>query len=434
MFVAPAATFKEEEMKRIALVALLLQTLSPIAFGHGNTTQETGAPEMHWAAVKAPTKEERTALANKGFSIESIVEETSYGMAPVDVIEEIKAAGFDVTINFPVTEFRAQDFPSQDSEFHNYAEMKAGLEKLAADFPGLVHLLSMGRSLEGREILGVRINPTAKSAQAPSGMPGIIFMGGHHAREHLSVEIPLRMARYLAERYQSDDVIRDLLNRRDIYFFPSINPDGSEFDIADGRYKSWRKNRNTNNGNRCMGVDLNRNYGYKWGTGGSSNSPCNDTFMGPTPFSEPETQAVKNFVESKPNLKILLSFHTFSELILYPWGNTYDDISNPRDFSTFKTMAETMAQWNRYTPQQSSDLYIASGDTTDWSYGTLGIFSFTFELSPKNMFGGGGFYPGQGAIASTFNANVKPVLYLIDLADDPYRAALRPETTMFYGQ
>ena len=84
-------------------------------------------------------------------------------------------------------------------------------------------------------------------------------------------------------------------------------------------------------------------------------------------------------------------------------------------------MAETMANWNHYKPEQSSSLYITSGDTTDWAYGTLGIFAFTFELTPKGMMGGG-FYPGANVIDSTFNANLNPALYLIDLADNPYRA------------
>jgi carboxypeptidase T len=90
-------------------------------------------------------------------------------------------------------------------------------------------------------------------------------------------------------------------------------------------------------------------------------------------------------------------------------------------------MANTMATWNHFTPEQASSLYIASGDTTDWAYGTLGIFAFTFELSPKMDSGmlfdpRRGFYPGGGIIDSVFQANLKPALYLMDLADDPYRA------------
>jgi carboxypeptidase T len=157
--------------------------------------------------------------------------------------------------------------------------------------------------------------------------------------------------------------------------------------------------------------------------------------MGPQAFSEPETRALKSLLEAKKNVKILLSFHTYSELILYPWGHVYDKIANTAHLQAYQTMANTMAQWNGYTPEQSSDLYIASGDTCDWAYGSLGIFAFTFELSPSsNDWGGGGFYPGAGAIEPTFNANIRPALYLIDLADNPLRSYQKPETTLFYGR
>lgn len=413
-------------MKFIAVLASLIGFSLP-------QLSQAQAPEMQWAAIRAKDKYVRTQLVTQGFSIENVVEDMSYGVATDEILDSLKLQGFEVVSHFPMSEFRQQDFPAKDGIYHNYAEMKADLDKLVRDFPGLVFPVSMGKTLEGRDMIGVRINPTARDGNSPSGLPGVIFMGGHHAREHLSIEVPLKLARYLAEGSQTNDVIHDLLSRRDIYIFPSINPDGSEFDISTGSYKSWRKNRRTGQG-RCDGVDLNRNYGYGWGTGGSSTDPCSDVFMGPKPFSEPETQNVKAFVESKPNLKVLLSFHTFSELVLYPWGGKNDPISNQRDLSAFTNMARTMASWNGYTPEQSSDLYIASGDTTDWAYGTLGIFAFTFELSPKDMWSGGGFYPGPDAVERTFQANIKPALYLIDLADDPYRAAFRPETTLFFGQ
>jgi carboxypeptidase T len=145
--------------------------------------------------------------------------------------------------------------------------------------------------------------------------------------------------------------------------------------------------------------------------------------MGPAPFSEPETQAIKKYVDEHDNINVLLSFHTFSQLILYPWGHTHQNISVAKDYQTYKAMAEKMAEWNGYTPQQSSDLYIASGDTTDWSYGTHKVFSFTFELDPANSgFNPGGFYPGDEVIQEVFRKNLNPAIYLIQMADNPYRA------------
>ena len=92
----------------------------------------------------------------------------------------------------------------------------------------------------------------------------------------------------------------------------------------------------------------------------------------------------------------------------------------------FEKMAQKMSTWNKYKPEQSSDLYIASGDTTDWAYGEHKIFAFTFELDPTSMFDGG-FYPGQAKIPVVFNKNIEPCLYMMELADNPYRT-LSPES------
>ena len=173
-------------------------------------------------------------------------------------------------------------------------------------------------------------------------------------------------------------------------------------------------------------MDLNRNYGFT-GARPGLNNPRSDTYCGTGPFSEPETTAVKAFLEARTNIKILLSYHTFSELILYPWGHTDTPISDAPALAAYKAMAETMAKMNGYTPQQSSDLYIASGDTTDWAWAVRGIYSFTFELSPKSLWDGG-FYPGVPAIATTFAANLRPALYLIGLADNPLRAPTAGDT------
>ncbi len=116
-----------------------------------------------------------------------------------------------------------------------------------------------------------------------------------------------------------------------------------------------------------------------------------------------------------------MSYHTFSELILYPWGGLREPLSDGRALGAYKAMADTMAGWTGYRPMQSSGLYVATGDTCDWAWDELKMFCFTFELTPKSRWEGG-FYPGAGAIATTFKKNVDPALYLIGLADDPYRA------------
>ena len=131
---------------------------------------------------------------------------------------------------------------------------------------------------------------------------------------------------------------------------------------------------------------------------------------------------MKGFLDARPNLAILLSYHTFSELVLYPWGGSDDQIPDQKALAAFKNMAGEMAKMTGYTPMQSSELYVATGDTCDWAWGEKGIFAFTFELTPKSMWDGG-FYPGAGVVQRVTQANIRPALYLIDLSDDPLRAA-----------
>jgi carboxypeptidase T len=384
------------------------------------------AESQRFIQVAAKSKEERTAIANSGVSIEFTRSDSVWGFATQEAIDQLKSKKIQVLGNFDQEIARgghegALDFPPEDARFHNYAETVAMLRDMNSKNADITRLQSIGKSIEGRDLWAIHINTAPEALiNGESTKPGFIVMGAHHAREHLSVEIPLMFAKHLLDN-RNDTRISALLESRDIWVIPMVNPDGAEFDIATAKYRMWRKNRRDNRDGK-FGVDLNRNYGFKWGTGGSSKDTGNDTYMGTAPFSEPESQAIRDFVNAHLNAKVLLTVHTFSELILYPWGHTYDQIGNAKDHQVFETMARTMAQWNKYTPQQSSDLYIASGDTTDWAYGEHGIFAFTFELSPKSMWDGGGFYPGQGVIDRVFNDNLRPLLYMLDLSDDPYRA------------
>jgi carboxypeptidase T len=400
-------------------------------YAHGESGK---IPGYYWVRIEAKDKYERTKIVETGFSIDAIYSDSVYGVASPQVFQELKKSGFKIIESFQFKEenslVEALDFPPQDSRFHNYKEMTDALVSLNKKYSAITRLFSVGKTVEGRDILAFHINTSLSRfnydckngycRRFVSGKPGILFVGNHHAREHVSAETPLMILEFLLNQYNKDQEVTRLLNTRDIYFIPMLNADGAEYDIVDGRYRYHRKNMRRNS-DGSIGVDLNRNYGYKWGTGGSSTNPSSDVYMGPAPFSEPETQAIKKFVDERPNIKILLTFHTYSELILYPWGHTYDPINNEKDRLAFEAMAKKMASWNRYKPQQSSDLYIASGDTCDWAYGEKNIFCFTFELSPASQWQGG-FYPGAKILDKVFQDNLKPALYLIDLADNPYRS------------
>lgn len=379
--------------------------------------------ERVWVVVEAPSKSARNALVEAGVSIEEVMGSRVGGVAAPKALAKLKALGVPYISAALKDRFGELAFPAEDSPFHDYAETEAALRGLAAAAPELASLFSIGKSHGGKALHALRLNSSAKGYDEPSKKPGIIFLGTHHAREHLSTEVPLLIAKHLVENRAKPEIAR-LLATRDIYFVPMVNPDGVEYDLRGDTYHMHRKNLRDNK-DGSVGVDLNRNYDFRWCQGGASRDTESDTYCGPSAFSEPETQAVRDFVRSrKDNVKILLSYHTFSELILYPWGGADEDIPNAKDLATYKAMAGEMGKMTGYRPQKSSDLYVATGDTTDWSYGELGIFSFTFELTPKSMWSGG-FYPGAKAIAPTVAANIRPALYLIDLADDPHRASGR---------
>lgn len=372
---------------------------------------------QYWIKAKAADKFERSVIANTGVTIETIREDYVVAIGSLEEKNALEKLGV-VEVSFPLTE--AMDFPAKDAAFHNYAEMTEKLQRLTSQHSDISTMTSIGKSVEGRDVWAVRISGNLAEA---NNLPAAIFMGGHHAREHLSIELPIYYIEYLLTEYSNGNPrIQRLVNGRDIHIIPMVNPDGAEYDISTGSYKSWRKNR-ARNADGTSGVDLNRNYGYQWGGGGASTSPNSDTFRGPKAFSEPETQNIKRYVEAHENITVLLSFHTFSQLILYPWGYAYEGISTTRDKQVHEAMAKKMAQWNGYKAQQSSGLYIASGDTTDWAYGEHKIIAFTFELDPANSgWGSGGFYPGAQIIPEVQRKNLEPVLYMIEYADNPYRA------------
>ena len=179
-----------------------------------------------------------------------------------------------------------------------------------------------------------------------------------------------------------------------------------------------------NSGSSYIGTDLNRNYGYKWGCcGGSSGLPSSDTYRGASAFSAPETQRIRDFVNSrvvggKQQIRASITFHSYAQLVLWPYGYTYTDLPSDMtqdDHDVFVAMGQTMAQSNGYTAQQASDLYITDGTTDDWAYGVHKIFMYTFEMGSNT------FYPSGSQIAALTSVNDAAVRYLLDKSDCPYK-------------
>lgn len=385
-------------------------------------THQAWSSTMHSVEIDLKKKSDRDKVANI-IHLDQIVDDKGYAVVNEHDLLQLKKVFPAKILNIKKLSFTQgesiqtdnYEYPKGDELFHTYKEVVDTLNEYQRKYPNLATVFDFGQSVQGRTIPAIKISGV-KKFNKDQFVPAIIFTGSHHAREHLSTEVPMLLIKHILDSYSTSAEIKKLVDSREIYFVPMLNPDGAMYDIEGRRYKMWRKNR-TKNDSRTYGVDLNRNYSFGWGTGGSSRSPRSDVYMGPKPFSEPETQAVKKFIEENANIRVFLSFHTFSELILYPWGGKNTGIGG-EDQKVFEKMAQTMSKWNNYKPMQASGLYVASGDTCDWAYGVHSIYCFTFELSPKSRWDGG-FYPGAKVIERVFKANIKPALYLIEKAANP---------------
>ncbi len=313
-------------------------------------------------------------------------------------------------------------FPIGYGGYHNYGKLIAELDSIAAARPDQVAVSSYGQSAEGRPLPLVKISDAVRTDQDE---PEVLFSCAQHAREHLTVEMCLHIVRRLAQGYGTDPAITQLVKSREIWVMPIANPDGAEYDISTGLFALWRKNRQPATKNTAIGTDLNRNWGTRWGCcGGSSTNPASDTYHGAAPFSTPETAQLRDWVNSRviggaQQITAHIDFHSYSELVLWPYGFTTDDTGpglNTSDAATFRRLGEAMAATNGYTAQQSSDLYITDGTVGDWMWAQHHIWSFTFEMYPTSQ-AQGGFYPPETEIQRETARNDAAVDLLLGYAD-----------------
>ncbi|QXE38305.1 zinc carboxypeptidase [Streptomyces sp. GMY02] len=379
------------------------------------------------------TSATRTALARTGVTIDESDSESVVVSADPAQARKLRALGYDPTPLGAVPDrtldgvIEPFDFPSADSRYHNYAEMTSEINTVIAANPGLVSQRVIGTSYQGRNMVAIKISDNVATDE---NEPEVLFTHHQHAREHLTVEMALYLLKELTSDYGTDSRVTNLVNSREIWIIPDLNPDGGEYDVATGSYRSWRKNRQPNSGSSAVGTDLNRNWAYRWGCcGGSSGSASSDTYRGSAAESAPEVKVVANFVRSRvvggtQQIKAGIDFHTYSELVLWPFGYTTADTTTGMtvdDRNAFATVGQKMAASNGYTPEQASDLYITDGSIDDWLWGTYKIFSYTFEMYPSSS-SGGGFYPPDEVIDRETSRNRDAVLQLLENADCFYRS------------
>lgn len=261
------------------------------------------------------------------------------------------------------------------SEYRDVQEISDYLDVLGERWPDIASLRRLGTSVDGRPIRGVDISR--------GGDIHIVLNGGQHAREWIAVMVPMCIADKLLTDADSDPRVSRILDAVTFHVVPLVNPDGYLHSWNVDRY--WRKNRRGGHG-----VDLNRNYSVAWGQRGSSSNKRSEVYRGPHAFSEPETQAMWRLFNSE-NIAAHIDFHSFSQLILYPWA--YQRAPAP-DRDRFAAIADRMStaiyvtHGKEYKIQSGAELYPASGTFTDWAYGEAGAVSFIIELRPKRR---GGF-------------------------------------------
>ena len=263
----------------------------------------------------------------------------------------------------------------------NYTEVLAELDQMQSLYPQLITVkapISTYTTAQNRPIYWVKIsdNPNTNEPE-----PEALYTSLHHAREPGSLQTLIFYMWYLLENYQTNPTIQALVDQSEIFFIPIVNPDGYAYNSTNSPTGggNWRKNRR-NNGDGSYGVDNNRNYDYHFGETGVSTSPSGDTWPGTAPFSEPENQAIKWFVEQH-QFKIAINAHTYSNLLLFPYS-WQTGIQTP-DHDLFLDITDIMVQENGFTNQISSALYPASGDSDDWMYAETSTHDKIFAMTPE---------------------------------------------------
>jgi carboxypeptidase T len=303
-----------------------------------------------------------------------------------------------------------------------------------AAHPQIAELATFGTSYGGQPLKALRLTNRAVATEKPV----LLVMANIHGRELITPETAMVFVDHLTDAYGNDPDVTWLLDHHEIHVLVSTNPDGHIKNEPGEPWAWWRKNIQPYG--TCaaddIGVDLNRNHSFKWDCcGGSSDWPCNELYHGPSVASEPETQALEAYIrglfpdQRGPNDNdaapldasgVLITLHSYGNLILWPWGWTS---TPPPNVDGLAALGRKMASYNGYTAGAGITLYPTDGTTDDWSYGELGIASYTFEIGRN----GDSFYPSCDRYDTLIQPNIPALLYAAKVARTPYMTSHGPD-------
>lgn len=335
------------------------------------------------------------------------------GYPTATLLEDVQEH-FDTTIN------AAGDLGA----YHTYDEMVAELHQIAAEHPDITRLENLGPSYctrfgyeEDRYIWALKVSDEPEVEDPDE--PEVLFIGNTHARELITVEIPLFLINELVDGYGIDSDITRRVDERQIWFVPMLNPDGHI--IVEGPNSMWRKNRNRNDSRFGFnwGVDLNRNFSYQWGADNVGSSPIKamETYRGTGPISEPEIEALDAFVRDHRFI-FSTSYHSYGDLFLYTWS--WKRLDTP-DHALLEALGVEATRYNNYADGNPLDgvIYIANGEFDDYMYGERSDGKWkTYAFTPEV---GGSFWPNESQIPALIDENRHAAELMMDLADQPWR-------------
>jgi hypothetical protein len=367
--------------------------------GQSGQQVEQGEPELDvYEAQVKPGDEVR--LRKEGFDVIGVESSGTTGKkdAPTLTVElamnaqqvaELRREGVEVTLKTNDDGLSVAQAAAQEAEagfqvwrpWSGEGGLQEEMEQIAREHRDLTKLVTIGESVQGKPIYALKVttNPRARDGRKPA----VLYNATQHAREWITPEVNRRLLHYYLDNYGRDRQITDLVANNELWFILVANPDGYDFTFTNNRL--WRKNLRDNNGDGTIaagdGVDLNRNFPTKWGydNEGSSPDPASETYRGPAPASEPETQALDRFM-SRIGFEFMVNYHSAAELLLYGVG--WQVATPTPDDRVYEALAGTDENpaVPGYDPDISAELYTTNGETTDHVQAAFDTLAFTPEL------------------------------------------------------